>query len=347
MGGMENAFDIQSVTQGLDSLFPNYQIDIDRILSLITQGQLWEAGKDLIGQIIGNVGGELTGLKTLLVSVLVLGILSAVFSDFADIFSGQQISRVGYYFTYLFLMAVLTRAFLEMADVAVVTIESIVLFVKVLVPAYFMAVGAAVGITTATAGYQIVLVVAYGVQSFLLAALMPIIYSYVVMSLINGLWAEERLTMLLDLMKKAIGVILKTALGMVAGISFIQSIITPAIDGVKASAFKKLVSVIPGIGNLAEGVTEMVMGSAVLLKNSIGILFLILLVVICAVPLLKILALAGMMKLSAALAGVVGDKRLVHCTDRVGDAGLLLFKTVFTVVALFFILIAIAAYTIR
>ncbi|MDR2889250.1 MAG: stage III sporulation protein AE [Lachnospiraceae bacterium] len=344
---MENAFDIQSVTQGLDSLFPNYQIDIDRILSLITQGQLWEAGKDLIGQIIGNVGGELTGLKTLLVSVLVLGILSAVFSDFADIFSGQQISRVGYYFTYLFLMAVLTRAFLEMADVAVVTIESIVLFVKVLVPAYFMAVGAAVGITTATAGYQIVLVVAYGVQSFLLAALMPIIYSYVVMSLINGLWAEERLTMLLDLMKKAIGVILKTALGMVAGISFIQSIITPAIDGVKASAFKKLVSVIPGIGNLAEGVTEMVMGSAVLLKNSIGILFLILLVVICAVPLLKILALAGMMKLSAALAGVVGDKRLVHCTDRVGDAGLLLFKTVFTVVALFFILIAIAAYTIR
>lgn len=343
----ENPFDIQTITQGLDSLFPNYQIDFEKIFSLITQGRLWEAGKDLLAQIFGNIGSELTGLKSLLAAVLILGIISAIFSDFSDIFSGQQLSQVGYYFTYLFLMAVLTRAFLEIADVAVVTVENIVTFVKLLVPAYFMAVGAAVGITTATAGYQIILVVSYGVQSLLLSAIMPIIYGYVVMSLINGLWTEERLSLLLDLMKKAINVVLKAALGMVAGISFIQSIITPAIDGVKASAFKKLVSVIPGIGNLAEGVTEMVIGSAMLLKNSIGILFLILLAVICVVPLIKIIALAGLLKLSAALAGVVGDKRLVHCTDRVGDAGMLLFKTVFTVVALFFILIAIAAYTMR
>ncbi len=347
MAGQDNLYDLQSVKQGLDKLFPGYHIDLEQTLALIMSGQVWEAVKDLLGQAAGNISGEIGGLKSLLIAIIILGILSAIFSNFSDIFAGQQISQVGFYFLYLFLMAILTRAFLYVADVAVETIQNIVLFVKLLIPTYFMTVGAAVGITTATAGYQVVLVVAYCVQSFLLAALMPIIYCYVILALINGIWTEERLTLLLDLMKKAIAFTLKAALGMVTGIGFVQSIITPAIDGVKASAFQKIVGAIPGIGNLAEGVTEMVVGSAVLLKNSIGILFLILLVCVCAVPLFQILAVAGMIKVSAALTGIISDKRIAHCTDRVGDAGLLLLRTVFTAVALFFILIAIAAYTVR
>lgn len=347
MSGLENPYDLQEIKQGLDNLFPAYQIDLDKILALIMNGQIVEAVKSLFGQIAGSIGGELAGMKFLLIAVLVLGILSAIFSTFSDIFAGQQISQVGFYFTYLILMAILIKAFLSVAELSMATVESTVLFVKLLIPTYFLAVGAAVGVTTATAGYQLILVVAYCIQSFLLSFLLPLIYCYVILALIGGIWTEERLALLLDLMKKAISAILKGALGLVAGISFIQSIVTPAIDGVQATAFKKMVSALPGIGNLAEGVTEMVMGSAVLVKNSIGVLFLILLVVVCAAPLLKIFVIAGLIKISAALTGVISDKRIVNCTDRVGDAGMLLFKTVFTAVALFFLLIAIAAYTVR
>lgn len=344
---IENPYDMQAIEQGVDSFFPGYHINVDQILSLIMEGRLWEAGKDLLSQIGGNISGEITGLRSLLIAVLLLGILSAVFTNFSDIFAGQQISQVGFYFTYLFLMAILTRAFLDIAEVAVVTMENIVLFVKMLIPTYFLAVGAAVGITTASAGYQLILIVAYGVQSFLLSVLLPFIYCYAILSIVNGIWTEERLALMLDLIKKGIAIILKASLGMVAGISFIQSIVTPAIDGLKASAVKRMISAIPGIGNLAEGVTEMVVGSAVLLKNSIGILFLILIIGVCVAPLIKILLIAGMLKLSAAVAAIISDKRIMHCTDRIGDAGMLLFKMVFTTVSLFFILIAFAAHTIR
>ncbi len=344
---IENPYDMQAIKQGVDSFFPGFQIDVDQILALIMEGRIWDAGKDLFNQIGGNISGEIAGLRSLLIAVLLLGILSAIFTNFSDIFASQQISQVGFYFTYMFLMVILTRAFLDIADVAVGTMENIVLFVKMLIPTYFLAVGAAVGITTATAGYQFVLIASYCVQSFLLSVLLPFIYCYAILSMINGIWTEERLALMLDLFKKVIAVILKTALGLVAGISFIQSIITPAIDGLKASAVKKMIAAIPGIGNLAEGVTEMVIGSAVLLKNSIGILFLILIIAVCVAPLIKILLIAGMMKLSAAMAAIISDKRIMHCTDRIGDAGMLLFKMVFTTVALFFIIIAFAAHTVR
>jgi stage III sporulation protein AE len=181
----------------------------------------------------------------------------------------------------------------------------------------------------------------------MLSIVLPLIYCYAILALINGVWTEDRLDLLLDLMKKTIAMILKVSLGIVAGISFLQSIITPAIDNIQATAFKRILTVIPGIGNLAEGVTEMVVGSAILVKNSLGILFLLILILVCITPLVKILAIAGIMKLSAALTAIISEKRIVRCTDRIGDAGFLLFKVAFTAVALFFILIAILAYTLR
>jgi stage III sporulation protein AE len=181
----------------------------------------------------------------------------------------------------------------------------------------------------------------------MVTVILPLIYCYAIMALLNGIWTEDRLELLLELMKKVIATVLKVSLGIVAGISFLQSIITPAIDGIQATAFKRILTAIPGIGNLAEGVTEMVVGSAILVKNSLGILFLFILIFICLTPLIKILAIAGIMKLSAALTAIISDKRIVRCTDRVSDAGFLLFKAVFTAVALFFILIAILAYTLR
>ncbi|MCL2718273.1 MAG: stage III sporulation protein AE [Lachnospiraceae bacterium] len=344
---IENPYDMSAIRGGLDSLFPGINVDIDSILFLIMRGQLIEAGKELFGQIGSGLVGEIAGIRTLLAAILILGIVSAIFSNFTDIFSDGQLSKVAYYFTYLFMMVVLTSAFLEIARITTTTIENILLFVKIMVPTYFLSVGAAVGITTATAGYQLILIVAYLVQSFLVAIIVPLIYCYAIMALLGGLWTEDRLELILDLIKKTISTILKVSLGIVAGISFLQSIITPAIDGIKATAFKRILSIIPGIGNLAEGVTEMVVGSAILVKNSLGILILFVLVFICITPLFKIMIIAGVVKLSAALTAIICDKRIMRCTDRIGDAGFLLFKSVFTSVSLFFILIAILAYTLR
>ncbi len=103
---------------------------------------------------------------------------------------------------------------------------------------------------------------------------------------------------------------------------------------------------IPGIGGVAEGVTELMLGSAVLIKNSMGVFLLILLLCACIMPLFKILVVTGTVKLAAALTGIVSDKRLSLCADRVGEGCFLLFRCVFTSVALFIIVIAVVSYTI-
>lgn len=333
------------VAEGLDHLIPDYDLDMWEIWGKILQGKITEAAMLLWEGIKGKLLSELAGMKNIFASILILGIISALFANFSDVFQNHQIADISFYFLYLLLMSVLMKAFLTAADIAGQTVENIVLFIKMFIPTYFMAVGAATGATTGAVYYQFTLVLAYGVEKIIFSLLIPLIYSYVLLALLNGIWAEERLTLLLDFLKKGIGAGLKVAMGAITSLSLFQSMIAPVLDSLKVSAVKKAVGAIPGIGNLAEGVTEMVIGSAVLIKNSIGVLMLLLLLAICLIPLAKLFLIACMMKGSAALVGIVSDKRITGCTDRVGDGSLLLFKAAFTAVALFMITIAVVAYT--
>ncbi len=167
------------------------------------------------------------------------------------------------------------------------------------------------------------------------------------LALLNGIWAEDRLSLLLELLKKGIIFAQKLAMGVITGLSLVQSVILPVVDELKISSLRKAVSAIPGIGSVTEGVTELVIGSAVLIKNSLGILLLVLLLLVCLIPLLKLFLIGGMIKAGAALTGIVSDKRISGCTDKVGEGCFLLLRCLFTAVALFIIVIAVVAYSLR
>lgn len=338
--------DLDSINEGMDSLFPGMNLDAKQLLSMIMNGQVIDAFKMLTGQIKDSLWGELSGLRQIFLYILILGVVSALFSEFSDLFAGQQIAQTGFYFLYLFLMVILTKVFLFVSEIASDTMESIVLFVKLFVPTYSVVVGTAQGSASGVYYYQLMLLVAYLVESFLNAVLIPFIYSYVMLALLNGLWTEEKLTLLLDFIEKGILLALKISMGAVTGLSLVQAVIVPVASGLKISAMRKAIAAIPGIGGVTEGVAELVLGSAVLIKNSMGVLLLILLFGACLMPLFKILIVTGTVKLGAAITGIVSDKRVSLCADRVGGGCLLLLRCVFTSVILFIIVIAVVSYTV-
>lgn len=343
--GQAGKWELDEVQGEMTELFPEISMDLEEILVMLMKGNLTEALTELGSGIRETVLGEITGMRRLFVSILVIGICSALFSNFADVFSGRQVSRIGFYFMYLFLISVLLQAFASSAKIAVLSMENAVLFVKLFIPTYFMTVGACGGSMTAVFYYQLMLVAAYLIESFLLHGLLPFVYSYVLLALLNGIWSEERLTLLLDLIKKGITLVQKTLFGVITSLSLVQSVIVPALDGLKITAFKKTLAAIPGAGGVASGMSELMLGSAVLIKNSMGVLFLLLLLFVCIVPLCKLFLVGSFMKCGAALTGIVSDKKISGCVDRVGEGCFLLVKCLLTSVALFMIVIGVVAYS--
>ncbi len=333
------------IEQKINNLFPENNINLEELFSRILSGDIIGGIADALQSAVSGIAAQFTSLKNVFLWIIILGIVAALISHFIEIFDNHQIADIGFYFTYLLMIAILMRCFLTSSLVAAETIEKIVSFIQIFIPAYFLSVGVATGALTATAGYQLVLLIIYLVEHFLLTIILPLIYSYVLLSVINGIWIEEKLSLMADGLEKIIRFLLKASLGVITGISALQSMITPAIDSVKATALQKTVSAIPGVGDVADGVVEVVLGSAVVIKNSIGLVMLLILIAITAAPLLEIMITAFLLKAAAAFLGIVSDKRVTACTDKVGNGSQLLFKTTGTSLLLFLITISVAAYT--
>lgn len=334
-------YGLDRMAEGIRQLFPKSGISVKQLLEQVMSGDILGALSSLFAGGAAGIKGQLEGVKDVFIWLLVLGIVSALISHFVEIFDVHQVADMSFYFMYLLFTAILLKCFSQAAQTALQTLEDITLFIRLMIPAYLISVGASTGAATAGVLCQMMLLVIYGVEYILAQAALPLIYSFVMLSAINGIWVEEKLTMLIELLEKAVGWILKAAVGVVTGVSIFQALITPVVDSVRKSALQKIVSAIPGVGDVADSAVEMVLGSALVIKNSIGVVLLLLLLVLCAAPLLKIGLIAGALKCAAAFMGVVSDKRITVYVNRTGDAGLLLLKTAGTAVLLFLISIAV------
>ncbi len=333
-------YGLDQLQQGLSNLFPGNEFSLRQVLSQIMQGDVLGAAGNILNALLGDLGGQLAGLRNVLLWLVMLGLVSALMSHFMEIFDKHQIADISFYFMYLLLTAVLLASFGQTATAAM---ENILVFIRLLVPTYLMAVGVASGTTTAGASYQLVLLLIYGVERLLMGGLLPFIYSYVLLAVVNGVWIEEKLSLLMELLEKGIKASLKAIVGVVMGISVFQSVITPVIDSVKTSTLQKIVSAIPGIGGAADSMASLVIGSAVVIKNSIGVVLLILLVSMCLAPLMQILLTACCLKMAAAVMGIISDKRITACTNKVGEGSMMLLKLTGTALLLFLISISVVA----
>ena len=326
-------------------LFPEYTFDGQAVMGLILQGKLWEAVKELGNGITGGIYSQTGEIKTLFLTILILGVVAALFVNFADLFQDHQVSDIAFYFVYLLMIAVLLKSFVSAASIVQEILETVTTFMKLYIPTYIVAVGSASGIASASLYYQILLFIVYLIEWGYLTILVPIVYGYILLTIINGVWMEEKLTLLLELLDKMISVCIKVTLGVITGFSILQAMISPIIDSLQSSALKKAMSAIPGIGGLTEGMFEMVVGSAVLVKNSIGLYITFVLIVLCCIPILKLVMFTGVIKISAALIGIVTDKRMTNCANRVGDGNMMLLKIALSSIGMFVIQIAIITYT--
>ena len=67
-------------------------------------------------------------------------------------------------------------------------------------------------------------------------------YAYVLLTVINGVWMEEKLTLLLELLGKVVSVGIKATLGVITGFSMLQAMVSPVLDSLQSSMMKKAVS---------------------------------------------------------------------------------------------------------
>lgn len=342
---LEEELDFDAINETLEEIFPEEKMDFGETVRSIVTGDL-SVSVDLLGQLLSDqLFYALQVNRESLVHMLLIVVIAAMFTNFADVFQARQISEISFYVLYILMIALCLGAFQSAAAWVEDGIRLLTAFMKALCPVYFIAVSLAKGSMTAAAFYNLALLVILLVEVFMVNFLLPALHVYMMIKVLNYLSQEEYLSRFTELIETVVSWTLKTLLALVIGLNTIQGLIAPAVDSVKRSALTRGVEAIPGVGDAIGGTAEVILGTAVVVKNGIGIAGAIICFALCAVPLVQAGIMVLMYKLAAAVLQPVSDKRLVGCIGGMADACQLLMRLVFTAGMLFLLTIAIVAAT--
>lgn len=329
----------------MKKIFPEWDLSLEEIILEIGSGNILGTFGTILKQWGSYLYYEMAGIQYLAVTLMIIGILSAIIVNLKNIFPKQQIGAFSFKYIYLILILFLMNLAAQSISCVKEGLEQLISFLKVFLPTYFIVIGSASGSITAIQYYQIFLFAIYILENVLVVFVLPLIGCYMLICVMNGIWEEERLIVFANMIKVGIQFFLKTILVVVTGSGLMQSLITPVIDIVKTEAMKKTVETIPGVGELMGASLQLIMGVSLLLKNTMGILLFIVLVGICIASMLKVFCIMFTLKLCGGVLGIAADKKITTCINMVGDGISLLLQTVFTAMTFFGVLLLIILLT--
>lgn len=331
LGEIEAALEEFSVTEQFSFL--------ESVKSLIS-GKVPLDFQELKALVIEAFLGEVAQQKNRAVRILVVVLVSAIFTSFVRVFENNQIADISFYMMYLLISTMLVESFGAMNGIVSNACSDLAGFMKILMPSYLVTVVLSAGSVSAVGFYEIIILAMNLIQIFIIKIILPAINFYLVLLILNQMGKEDYFSKLAELVELVIGWILKSILGIVLGLQAVQCLVAPAVDSLKNSAMHRLVKMVPGIGSVIDTAAETVAGSAVVIKNAVGIAGMLVLVVICLTPLVKLAVCILIFRLLCGMIQPFCEKRMVEGIESISRGTALLLRVQMTGLAVFLISLA-------
>lgn len=273
--------------------------------------------------------------------LLILILLCAILKTIQDSFS-SNIGEIAFYACYIFMVLLLVSSFKIVMDMASSTISAMVDFMVAIVPLLISILGVSGMPSSAAVLSPSVMVVVSVVDVVIKDIILPMIFVYAILKIINNISLETKISNLCDLIKKAVEWSLGIMFTIFVAVMTVQGVATSSFDGVAGKTAKfALGNFIPVVGGMLSDALDSVLSCSILIKNSISVVGIIVLIVIISIPLIKLLVIMFMYKLGAAISQPIADGRMVSCLNDIGSAITLIFVSVFAAAFSFIICISI------
>lgn len=297
--------------------------------------------KDFGKMVTRGFTGQVDALRGDFVQIFALVLLTSIFNGFSKAFRDGQVAESGYYVSYLLLFSMLASGYLSMSSLVEDTLGTLLNFMKVLIPVFCGTIAFSTGSITSQSAAAVLFMLLAAVDYFLVSVLLPVIHIYMMTVLANHLTKEEPLGKMTELLARGVRFFLKLALSAVAAVSTLLGFVTPAVDALTRGSVLKVSEMIPGLGNLFRGVAETVCGAGNVIKNAVGTGGMVITLLICIVPLVRVLALSICYRAEAAAVEPVADRRMVRCLSEAAEGITMLFQTLFAGAVLFLLMFAV------
>lgn len=281
---------------------------------------------------------EVTNQAKLLGTLLMLTLFSIILQAISTAFEQSSVSQVANFIVFIVLIYVTIASFHDVFTYAQETIEQMSHFMMALLP-LMLGLLATFGQAMSVTFFHPVIIFLIHVSGLLMTSfIFPLLFLSALLTIISYLNEKYQATYLAELLKSisigTLGVFITIFLGVIS----VQGTATAIQDGIALKTTKFITgNFIPVIGGSFTDAADTVLASLLLLKNTIGIVGLIIITSIAAFPAVKIMIIAFMYKGAAALLQPLGKNLIIECLHVVSKYIMYVLACVITATFMFFL----------
>ena len=315
---------------------------VSYIQSYIENGEGNLSVSTVISAVVSLFFKEVKTVLSLAFSIVVIGIICSLFKNLQSSFSSEGISQIAFFACYAILIILLSKTFIISLSLAKDVIVQIATFMDKVLPLLAALLIASGGLTQAATMDPIILGATILIPKIYLNIIIPLILITFVLQFANNISTEPKLSNLCGLIKKSTVWIQGFIITVFIGVLTIRGISSLTIDAVTLKTTKFTIdNFIPIVGKSLSDAISSVAGYSLIIKNAIGSIGLIVIILIIIYPIIKIVLSSLIFKLSAALLEPITDKRITSSIAAAGESLILIMSCVLCVSLMFFVLIAI------
>lgn len=281
---------------------------------------LWQ----LVTNAISKLHPEFAASLKLCVSLLTASLLMSLLQSF----EGRS-KALGELAGVLVIAGILLGQTHSMIIMGTSAIQEISRYGALLLPVMTAALASQGGISSSAALYAATALFDNILSSLIAVALVPMVYIYLVVAIVNAAAGDDLMKKLRDLIKWALTWGLKIVLYLFTGYIGLTGIITGTADQTAVKATKLTISgMIPVVGGILSDASETVLVSAAAVKNTAGVAGLLTILAVTIMPFLTIALHYLMLKLTSAVSGIFAPKTMSSLVEDISVAmGLVLAMT--------------------
>lgn len=309
-----------------DFIKSNGNVSIKNILIGIT--------KFLFHELIFN--GKLLG------TLIMLTLFSTILQTIHSAFENSAISKIAYFVVYIVLIFIALNSFFLAFSYTKDAIDMMSSFMIALIPLLLGLLATFGNLLTVSFFHPIIIFLIHLSGVLISTFILPLLFLAAILSIVSSLNKEYQVTHLANLFKSVslgtLGVFLTVFLGVMS----VQGTASTIQDGVAMKTAKFITgNFIPVIGRTFTDAADTILSASLILKNAIGIVGVIMIVVFALFPAIKIFAIAFIYKIAAAVVQPIGDGPIITSLNTISKYTLYILACLLTVTLMFFLAIVI------
>lgn len=341
----EENLNIDTLSREIQNLEEEYPYpDFEKIFDDIKDFRFLDALNEVGNWLLDTVTYEIISSKVLMGELVSVVIFASVFSNISISFQQMSIGDSGFLISYFLTFTIIFSNFTIMANLFRNTVVTLSRLLKILIPVYTLTVTASGNLSTGMIFYEYFMILVLIVNSLCLNVILPLIEYYLLLELLNHFSVKPNISKLCESLYFLLSKGMKALFFLFFGFHLLETMVVPSFDTTKNAVLTKMMGMIPGAGSIAQTVAGTVVGSSILIKNTLGATAIIFILIFLCVPMVKLLLYTLLYLLLAVLLEPVSDERFVKCILAAQKGGILLMYGLAMTGSLFILTIAVTAF---